>query len=114
MMAELVKRITGIWRIVETAVRDTQHLDLCGAAFIEINAQGQGEMAFGALVASIDCGVTVMSERRPAIKDDIWLCGGIWCGHISGNPGAVHIDKSRGYKIPTAIARAPYGAHCCC
>jgi len=57
-MADLVKRVTGKWRIVETAAWDKQHLDLCGPAFIEIDAQGHGEMAFGALEASIDCGFT--------------------------------------------------------
>ena len=58
MMADIVARLAGKWRIVETAAWDKQHLDLCGPTFIEIDAQGRGEMAFGALEASLDCGFT--------------------------------------------------------
>ncbi len=57
-MADIANRIAGKWRIIETAAWDKGHLDLCGPAFIEIDAQGQGSMAFGALEASLDCGFT--------------------------------------------------------
>jgi hypothetical protein len=50
--------IAGKWRIVETAIWDRQYLDLCGPAFISIDAQGRGEMAFGAFQASFKCGFT--------------------------------------------------------
>ena len=55
-MADIAARIAGKWRIIETAIWDKQHLDLCGPAFIEFDTQGQGEMAFGALQASIEYG----------------------------------------------------------
>ena len=58
MMADIAHRLVGKWRIVETAVWDKEHLNLCGPAFIQIDAQGQGDMAFGALEASLDCGFT--------------------------------------------------------
>ncbi len=32
------------------------HLDLCGPAFLQIDATGRGDMAFGALEAARDCG----------------------------------------------------------
>jgi len=50
--------IAGKWRIVETATWERSHLDLCGPAFIEIDGKGRGEMAFGALEASLTCGFT--------------------------------------------------------
>lgn len=58
MMAGIADRIAGKWRIVETAAWDQQHLDLCGPAFLEIDPQGRGEMAFGALDAVLDCSFT--------------------------------------------------------
>jgi len=58
MMTDIADRIAGKWRIVETAAWDKGHLDLCGPAFIEIDTQGRGGMAFGALEASLDCGFT--------------------------------------------------------
>ena len=48
-------RFLGKWRIIETEVWDHQHLDLAGPAFITIDADGQGKMAFGALEATLDC-----------------------------------------------------------
>jgi hypothetical protein len=33
-------------------------LDLCGPAFLQIDASGQGDIVFGALDASLDCGFT--------------------------------------------------------
>ena len=58
MMADIAERIAGKWRIVETALWDRPYLDLCGPAVIEIDLQGRGNMAFGALDASLDCGFT--------------------------------------------------------
>lgn len=58
MMADIANRIAGKWRIVETAAWEKQHLDLCGPAFIEVDAEGRGDMAFGALEASLECGFT--------------------------------------------------------
>ena len=51
MMAGIPERLADKWRIAETAAWDKQHLYLCGPAYIEIDAQGRGDMAFGALEA---------------------------------------------------------------
>jgi len=57
MMAS-IDRLVGKWRIVETGLWPREHLDLCGPAFLRIGATGQGDMVFGALDASLDCGFT--------------------------------------------------------
>jgi hypothetical protein len=48
----------GKWRIVESGTWPRYHLDLCGPAFLRTDADGTGEMAFGALCASIASGST--------------------------------------------------------
>ena len=58
MMAGVADRLAGKWRIVETAAWDKQHLDLCGPASLELDRQGRGAMAFGALEAAVDGGFT--------------------------------------------------------
>ena len=55
-MAKDLDRRIGKWRIIETSAWDRTHLDLVGPAYIAVNANGHGEMAFGALEASLDCG----------------------------------------------------------
>ena len=80
MMPDIAARIAGKWRIMETAIWDKQHLDLCGPAFIEFNTQGQGEMAFGALEASLECGFTASGidfEWNGADEGD-QVSGGGW------------------------------------
>ena len=47
-------RLIGRWRIVAADLRDRDYLDLCGPAMLDIRADGRGEMAFGALQASLD------------------------------------------------------------
>ena len=46
--------LVGRWRIVEADIWDRDHLDLCGLAMITITDHGHGEIAFGALQASLD------------------------------------------------------------
>ena len=46
--------IVGRWRIVEADLWDRDHLDLCGPATLVIGTDGQGEIAFGAMQASLD------------------------------------------------------------
>lgn len=48
----------GKWQIVESGTWPRDHLDLCGPAFLHIDADGAGKMAFGALSASLDGGFT--------------------------------------------------------
>lgn len=47
-------RIVGRWRIVEADLWDRDHLDLCGPASLLVQADGQGEIAFGAMQASLE------------------------------------------------------------
>ncbi|WP_298685850.1 hypothetical protein [uncultured Sphingomonas sp.] len=56
----------GKWQIVESGAWPRDHLDLCGPAFLRIDADGAGEMAFGALSASLDGGFT------PSVVDFDW------------------------------------------
>lgn len=57
MMAD-IDRLVGKWRIIETSAWPREHLDLCGPAFLQVDAAGQGDMALGALDASLDCAFT--------------------------------------------------------
>jgi hypothetical protein len=47
-------RLIGRWRIVAADFREGGYLDLCGPAMLDIRADGHGEIAFGALRASLD------------------------------------------------------------
>jgi hypothetical protein len=47
-------KLIGRWRIVEADIWDRDYLDLCGPAIMTITDQGRGEIAFGALQASLD------------------------------------------------------------
>jgi hypothetical protein len=47
-------KLVGRWPIVEADIWDRQYLDLCGPATIVIQANGRGEIAFGALQAGLD------------------------------------------------------------
>ena len=83
--------LVGKWQIVESGTWSRDHLDLCGPAFLRINADGTGEMAFGALSASIDGGFTqsgvdfhwngadegdqVCGTGWADLRDDGWLEG---------------------------------------
>jgi len=58
MMPVDQSRLIGKWRIIQTEAWDKQHLDPRGPAYIEIDAQGRGDMAFGALEAAVDSGFT--------------------------------------------------------
>ncbi len=49
-------QLLGRWRIVEADLWDRDHLDLCGPAALVIEANCQGEIAFGALQATLDIG----------------------------------------------------------
>jgi hypothetical protein len=47
-------QLVGRWRIVEADIWDRDYLDLCGPAAITIGADGRGEIAFGAMQATLD------------------------------------------------------------
>jgi hypothetical protein len=46
--------VVGRWRILEADLWDRNHLDLCGPAHLSVRADGVGEIAFGAMQASLD------------------------------------------------------------
>lgn len=52
------RRLKGKWRIVEMPTWPADHLDLIGPAYIEFDGSGHGELAFGALTATLDCSMT--------------------------------------------------------
>ena len=47
-------KLVGRWRIVRADIWDQGYLDLCGLAAIDIGGHGRGEIAFGALQATLD------------------------------------------------------------
>ncbi|MCJ9672015.1 hypothetical protein [Neorhizobium sp. SHOUNA12B] len=49
-------RLIGRWRIVEADLWDRDYLDLVQPAAISIGAGGRGEIAFGAMQATLDLG----------------------------------------------------------
>ena len=54
MSASAGCQLIGRWRIVEADLWDREYLDLCGPAAIDIGANGRGEIAFGAMQATLD------------------------------------------------------------
>jgi hypothetical protein len=47
-------QLIGRWRIVAADLWERDYLDLCGPAMLDIRTDGSGEIAFGALQASLD------------------------------------------------------------
>jgi hypothetical protein len=54
MSAPAECRLVGRWRITEADLWDRSHLDLVAPAMMTIEGDGHGEIAFGALQASLD------------------------------------------------------------
>ncbi|MGO9428326.1 hypothetical protein [Rhodoblastus sp.] len=54
MSAPLGCKLVGRWWIVEADIWDRAYLDLCGPAAVVIDADGRGEIAFGAMQATLD------------------------------------------------------------
>ena len=46
--------VVGRWRILEADLWDRDYLDLCGPATLVVKPNGHGEIAFGAMQASLD------------------------------------------------------------
>ena len=85
--------LVGKWQIVESGTWPRDHLDLCGPAFLRIDADRTGQMAFAALSASVDGGFTpsgvdfdwngadegdqVTGTGWADLRDDGWLEGEI-------------------------------------
>ena len=54
MTAPMDCRLVGRWRIVEADLWDRDYLDLVAPATMTIGADGHGEIAFGAMQASLE------------------------------------------------------------
>ena len=54
MTAPMDCRLVGRWRIVEADLWDRGYLDLVAAATMTIGADGHGEIAYGAMQASLE------------------------------------------------------------
>ena len=54
MTAPMNCEVVGRWRIVEADLWDRDYLDLVEPAMMTIQADGHGEIAFGAMQASLD------------------------------------------------------------
>ena len=54
MTAAMRCRLIGRWRIVEADIWERDYLDLVEPAMMTIGAHGHGEIAFGAMQASLD------------------------------------------------------------
>ena len=54
MTAPMNCQLVGRWRIVEADLWNRDHLDLVEPAMMTIRADGHGEIAFGAMQASLD------------------------------------------------------------
>ena len=46
--------VVGRWRILEADLWDRDYLDLCGPATLVVRADGDGEIAFGAMQATLE------------------------------------------------------------
>ena len=55
---------TGLYRIVETEVWDTDFLDLVSEACMEISNDGTGRFRFGALVGWMDCRLVKRGRKQ--------------------------------------------------
>lgn len=65
-------RLIGGWRIVEADLWDRDYLDLVEPATITIGTNGHGDIAFGAMQASLDLGYsTYMVFFRWAGNDEM-------------------------------------------
>jgi len=54
MNAPMGCKLVGRWRIVEADIWDRAYLDICGPAAVVFDADGRGEIAFGAMQATLD------------------------------------------------------------
>jgi hypothetical protein len=54
MRAPMDCSLVGRWRIVEADIWDRDYLDLVGPATMTIEADGHGELAYGAMQAGLD------------------------------------------------------------
>jgi len=84
-------KLVGRWRIAEADIWDRAYLDLCGPATIVIDANGRGEIAFGAMQATLNV------EYGPTILPP------------SPSPGSASTKwtKLRAKETPSCLKTAP-------
>jgi hypothetical protein len=85
MSAPMGCKLVGRWRIVEADIWDRAYLDLCGPAAIVIGADGRGEIAFGAMQATLDV------EYAPTSFAFTWI-GSDEMDEVSGEASAELLD----------------------
>ena len=64
--------LVGRWRIVEADLWDRDYLDLCGPASLVVRANGHGEIAFGAMQASLDVDYGPDGSASPGPASTRW------------------------------------------
>jgi len=104
----------GRWRIVEAAAWPCEHLDLCGPAFLRIDADGNGEMAFGALTAVLDVGFNpsgIEFDWNGSDEGD-QVHGTGWAGLL--DDGRLHgeITFDNGDETTFVVELSPFSAAC--
>lgn len=85
MRAPMNCQLIGQWRIVEADLWDRGYLDLVEPATMTIRADGHGEMAFGAMQASLDL------EYSPSMVFFTWA-GFDEMDEVSGSGSAELLD----------------------
>ena len=93
-------KLVGRWRIVEANIWDRAYLDLCGPAKIVIGADGRGEIAFGAMQATLDV------EYGPTSIAFTWIgCDEMDEVSGEGKPNCSKTAPSRSNSNTTAATR---------
>ena len=117
-MAKGADRLVGKWRILKTSTWDQAHLDMVGSAFIAVDAEDHGEMAFGTLEASLDCDFTpngidfdwnsadegeqVCGDRWADLREDGFLEGKISC-HNGDETTFIHLAMEGFFSNPLGV-----------
>lgn len=90
MMRRQTKALRGKWRIVAMSAFETDHLNLVEPAYIALDGKGGGEIVFGALRATLECGVATDSA-------DFDWCGFDEMDEVTGN-GSVELQADGSLK----------------
>jgi hypothetical protein len=57
------KRFVDLWRVTELQGFDSDYVNLCGPAKMQISTRGTGHMNFGAVEMELDCKMDDLDER---------------------------------------------------
>ena len=94
MSAPMGCKLVGRWRIVEADIWDRAYLDLCGPAKIVVGADGRGEIAFGAMQATlnVEYGPTSIAFSWIGFDEMDGVCGE---GNAELLEDGIHRDRIR-------------------